>query len=358
VADTTIPENVFLDTEVFVSASFNFATKSFVALKEHLDSGRLKLILVDTTVAEIKARIKKHVEAEVAELKKAQKGARVLRSSLHPGAVAISTKPDAVAIAAEVTTRFEGLVIGAEILLAHDVDAEPVFKRYFANEPPFSTGDKKNEFPDAFAAQALEEWVDDNERELFVVTNDQPLFEALGSVHGIHAKRTLGELLDHVASDNAALAEFLRAYFSNPPEVVKSKVLKEFENLTFYVKDEDGEGSVTAESAELVGQPALVSVDTESRTAVVQMVFRVRYHGHIAYRDSSSGIWDSEDDTLFYQDDIEEEILGRQTKVTVEVTAMFDGLDPNAVDEEETSIVKPADGVYFIPTNESLDNYK
>jgi hypothetical protein len=42
-------DGVFLDAQVFEAASFNFTTTAFVSLQEQLESGRLRLILTDTT---------------------------------------------------------------------------------------------------------------------------------------------------------------------------------------------------------------------------------------------------------------------------------------------------------------------
>src|SRR5438045_236949 len=88
-ASTAIPEAVLLDAQAFENASFNFASKTFKALKRHLQLGRLRLVITDITVAEVKSRIAKNVEKEVAAHTKFAKVARVFRSSpLAAGAVA------------------------------------------------------------------------------------------------------------------------------------------------------------------------------------------------------------------------------------------------------------------------------
>ena len=47
-----IAEAVFLDTQAFEAASFNFSSASFAALNKYRETGRLRLVLTDITVAE------------------------------------------------------------------------------------------------------------------------------------------------------------------------------------------------------------------------------------------------------------------------------------------------------------------
>ena len=50
---------------------------------------------------------------------------------------------------------------GATVLPADSVTGREVLERYFSQEPPFAaTGDKKQEFPDAFALMSIEKWAE------------------------------------------------------------------------------------------------------------------------------------------------------------------------------------------------------
>ena len=48
---------IFLDTQVFEGASFNFKTTTLVSLDEQVQKGNVRLVLTDITVKEVKARI-------------------------------------------------------------------------------------------------------------------------------------------------------------------------------------------------------------------------------------------------------------------------------------------------------------
>lgn len=79
------PTPIFLDTQVFEAASFNFKTKALVSLEEQVAKGIIRIILTDITVREVKVRIDKQVRAQLEHLAKFKCEARVLRSSTLPG---------------------------------------------------------------------------------------------------------------------------------------------------------------------------------------------------------------------------------------------------------------------------------
>ena len=56
-ASTARVDYVYLDTESYEAASYDFAGTRLKALAKHLESGRLKLLTTDITKAEVRHRI-------------------------------------------------------------------------------------------------------------------------------------------------------------------------------------------------------------------------------------------------------------------------------------------------------------
>ncbi len=71
-------------------------------------------------------------------------------------------------------TRLETFLkgTGAEIVDYDKVDLPDVMDRYFKPAPPFATGKKKSEFPDAVALLSLEAWGKANGKRILAVSND------------------------------------------------------------------------------------------------------------------------------------------------------------------------------------------
>ena len=288
-ASTAIPEAVFLDTHVFDAASFNFKSTPFAALTKHLDSGRLRLLMTDITVGEVRARIGKDVAKEVTAHNAFRKQARTLRSCSLPAAAGAVAELDEGAIAADLCKAFDNFLEQhkADILDTSEQDAGPVFEKYFASAPPFGSGDKKSEFPDAFVIEALIEWTEDNGEELLVVSGDEPIRAACDDCDELHPFSNLAALLDHVASDDEKLASFIRAQLVAQSGEIAKTAKSKYEDLGFSIQDEWGDAEPQVTSIELEGEPEIL--DISGKEATVQMTFKASIDLSLSYDDRGRG---------------------------------------------------------------------
>ncbi len=62
--------------------------------------------------------------------------------------------------------------LSINVLPIDNVQPAVIMDAYFGTKPPFGEGKKKSEFPDAFAAQALEDWCKAKEQKMVVVSGD------------------------------------------------------------------------------------------------------------------------------------------------------------------------------------------
>lgn len=353
-----IAETVFLDTQVFYDAKFNLNSKSLAALRKHLESGRLSLLTTDITNNEIQAGIDKTVHAEVAVHKRFAKDAAVLQTSGNANVKGALAKLDKKVITDELQAAMQQFIdkYSTETLEATQGDAEPVFEKYFAGKPPFGNpADKKNEFPDAFVAQALLEWVDDNEEELIVVTGDKHFQEAFEASAAVHVKTNLVGVLDHVNSDNKKLARFLKARFKANKNKIAKQAWTHFESLGFHVIDEWGDVEVELHEIELEDDPEIV--DISGKSVLAEMTFSLSFDAHLSFDDSDTGVWDGEDRVLLFQDHVNESHHASETLV-VQVTASFANIDPNEFSVEDVVLIEPSKGYGFVPSKNAGYPYK
>ena len=342
-ASTAIPEAVFLDAQVFENASFNFKARSFLSFKKHLATGRLRLVITDITVAEVRARIEKNVQNETTAHQKFKKDSRVLRSSSLTDVAGTLVDLDAVGIIGDLQEAFADFLKKSKADII-DTSAHPigkVFEKYFAAKPPFGSGDKKSEFPDAFVVEAMIDWTKKKNADLFVVSGDKPLVEACEECPELHAKGSLVEVLDHVASDDKKVAEFIRSQLKDGAHVIAKEAKSQFEDLGFYVEDEDGDAEVEVTHTELADEPEIM--DITGKEATVQMVFDAQYNAHLSYEDSTTGMWDSEDKVLRFMENRSVTVKGTHDLV-IQVQVKFDGMNARKFQVESIDLVEPSDG--------------
>jgi hypothetical protein len=342
VGSDAIPEAVFLDAQAFENASFNFASKQLTALKKHLESGRLRLVITDITVSEVKSRIAKTVANEVAAQKKFSKVARILRSSETGRSVL--TELDEGKIVKELVDAFDQFLAEhkADLIDTTANDAGPVFERYFAGKPPFGeAAEKKHEFPDAFVIEALKEWTED-EQELFVVSGDDLFREACQECTEIHVKASLVEMLDHVASDDEKVAKFIRNQLEAKAQDIGTQAAQHFEGLGFHVIDEWGDVEISINRVTLSGEPEIIDIGTKEANA--QMVFDIEYDAYLSWDDSTTGVYDSEEGVMMFME-TRESTVGKTSEVVVDVHITFSGVNPEEFEISEVELVEPTHSI-------------
>ena len=244
------------------------------------------------------------------------------------------------------------MLFRSEITDADPVSVGPVFEKYFAEEPPFGPGDnKKVEFPDAFTIQSLAEWTEENGQYLFVVSGDELFRKGCESCDKLYPKKTLVEVLNHVASDDEKLAAFIRSETAKRADEIATEAKRQFEDYFFWVEDEDGDAEVSVTNLEPSGDPEIIEI--KSGEAVVQMAFHANSQAHLSYSDSSTGIWDSEDGRMMFMEEREEEV-DLDDDLVVEFHVTFEGADPDTFEIDQVKLTEPSEG-YGIKTQEAED---
>lgn len=338
---------IFLDTQVFEAASFNFRTTTLVSLEEQVEKGTVRLILTDITVLEVKARIEKTVLAQLEGLKKFKRNARVLRSSTL-SQVKAALDLDEKSVIADLQEQFEEFIqrTKAEIIDTSALPAGPVFARYFASKPPFGTGDKKSEFPDAFAVNGLVEWTKKNGEPLYVISGDKPFRSACQPHKKLYVYVKLSTLLNRILFADA-VAGFIRDQVLERIKDIKEAATQEFEDRMYYVDDEDGDAEMNVQSLKLDGQPEIIDADNDSAT--VEVRFLGEFDAHLSYTDSSTGIYDDETKSMMFMER-KHETLNKEEEFIIEVKVRFEVFDPDSFEIEETSLLQPNDGYSVSPS--------
>ena len=351
-AVAAVVEHISLDTQVFVAAAFGFNGKSFEALKKHLASKRLNLVMTDITVHEVKSRIKQSVAEELIHQRKYVNQASALFNSSLPDVQSGLKKLDPDTVIKDLCDQFDSFLAetNATIIDASAITAGNVIEKYFTGEPPFGPGEKKkHEFPDAFAIQTLAEWAENHDHLMLVVSGDQLFRDACSACSHLIPKGTINEVLNHVASDDEQLSAFVRVETMKRIEEILTKAKSEFEDRYYWVEGENGEATVEIINMTPADEPEIIEIDTEKST--LQLFIATDYKAHLSYDDSATASYDEGD--LVYVEHRDEEVE-RDAELTVEIEVGFEKMDPDNFDIIGISLVKPSDG-FGIETKDDYD---
>lgn len=338
----TYVEYVSLDTQVFVAAAFGFKGKSFETLKKHLTDGRLNLVMTDIAIHEVKSRIKQSVNQELVHHNNYLNEASALFNSSLPDVQSGLKRISRKAVIKELQDQFEAFLAEtkATIIDADDIEAREVIAKYFSGEPPFGPGEKKRyEFPDAFAIQALAEWAETRDLHMFVVSNDKLFQKACAACSHLIPKATISEVLDHVASDDAQLAAFVRAETMQRMPAILAAAKTGFEDRYYWVEDQDGDAEIEVTSLQPANEVEIIEIVGEKAT--LQLNVAIDYTAHLSYDDSATASYD--EGALIYVEHKEEDVE-RDEELTVEIEAFFENMDPASFEIISTTVTSPSDG--------------
>jgi hypothetical protein len=292
-----LSRHVFLDTEVFVRAAFDFSPGSSLhVLGSAGRDGRVAIHITDVVAIEVRNRI--HIAMTDAEsaLARARKDTGVLRmtDSHHLGA--LFAPSDLAAAEADLLAQFEDFLTdsGANVISTRDVAMVDVLAMQHAGKPPFGRGKKKNEYADAFTCEALRQWCGRTGESIYIVSGDGDLARAVEDEERFHGAESIAEMLQKlVEAEQPGLPELATEVFHAKWTEISSEIARRFESLGFILADQWGDvEDVVVETVEIEDLAFIeVVADTVHAVATVTVGFDAR----VTYDDYETAIYDSEE---------------------------------------------------------------
>jgi hypothetical protein len=330
--------NVFLDTECFHGGGFNYSSKPFRILASLAAKDEVQVYVTDITVREVLAHITEAVVEVVRAHKRFTQEARILRNSKLKTSTQVLALPDADAVKAELVSQFETFLkeTRAIVLPTGNLKAGPVFDAYFQSKPPFGVGKKKDEFPDAFSLAAVRKWCNENKEEIYVVSTDTDMRSACDEDGPLYSLLNVADFLNVLASDDEAMAAFLRGEIEKRKQETAHRVVELFEHdLGFILEDQDGDVVEVTVSDVSLGEIEILQ--TTDDHADLEIEATITFDAELSYVDQDNSIWDSEDKTFIFTE-YAKETVERERSVQVEISVSFEGLDPDSFNIDDVSI--------------------
>ena len=165
---------IFIDTSIFEANNF-LESKRIKEVFKLAERGHIKVVLPKITYDEILSRIANNIEESHKKFNKFRNDTRVLRNI--PSLEGKFDPFDELEVRKELNLKLEEIFAHSnfEILDYPTLNIGEIFKSYFNKKFPFSSGAKKNEFPDAFALKSIEAWAMENNELVLVFSNDSDI---------------------------------------------------------------------------------------------------------------------------------------------------------------------------------------
>ena len=323
--------HAFLDTQVFIAANFQYLSGNLLKIAQLSKEGRVVLHLTEITVQEIETNIIKAVKEAKSAINAFRKKGKILWNSQNPFFGCIFSRFDIDAVQADLIGQFHQFLetTGTDIIDISYVDIHSIFSKYFGNIPPFGSGKKKSEFPDAFALAALEHWCEENQLSLYIVSNDNDLKSACKSIASLLHINKIEELIEIIIFEDENVPEIVFELLENVQNEIDQKIIELFSNLGFWLDDQDGDvENVKVKSINYL-ETYLANIDGD--TATFNFSYSLTFSADITYKDFSYAFYDKEVDRYYMVEWIKKTITREKTfPAKVEIT--FNKVKPYSVE--------------------------
>lgn len=330
-------EHIILDTNIFVKENF-LEGKRIRQLLKLSEEEKIKIVITKITVGEVKNRYKKFTRKAVKDLNefKNQFESRVLRNDSVGKKIydRIINKD----IEKAFNEKFDKILIKSKVLTIDysELNIQTVFRKYFDNVYPFSGGNKKTEFPDAFALALIEKWCIENEVQCIIFSSDKDFlnFESLHFDVRKDYESYLDEKLQYYLTQENRISILHKLFEKN-----SEKIDKEIEEWYRYKLDDTSlyysviwfeihdieitEVNIKEKSYQIV------SIDEESIEIEIEadLTFKVE----IVIDDEDYSHYDNEDNVMYYFETKIDEI---ERNVTATLSVLAHIINENDYDDE------------------------
>jgi hypothetical protein len=237
---------IFIDTCIFDAQRFDFRSSQIEALVAATKRTGIKLLLPHPVLLEIERHIEEQTARAVAALKSARRDHPFLRELTGFPHSRDDQENARRHIEGKIERGWLGFRKNFEIveLDYSTLDLSEIMGWYDRQEPPFGPGDKRKEFPDAFAFAALRNYARKHDTNIAVVSADNDLLRACEKVPELHHFPTLASLTDSLLKEDDHFDAALKVAEAAIEEL-KKRIAHDFPDRGFYHEiDPDGNSYV------------------------------------------------------------------------------------------------------------------
>lgn len=322
--------NVCLDTSEYVASRFAFHGQLLARLVALAEAGDVRVFITPVIRREVESNIGEAAQDMSSAVQQLKRKSAMLRDVALPSVKGFFAEYDRDAVIGHLHAQFADFLRSARVteIPLTGKDAEFVFEAYFGRRAPFGTGKKKSEFPDAFIVASLDGWCADNKEQMYVVTGDgvdqsapatdgksaksvddadeiKSLTSACRDTSTLLPLSRLSTFLDLITIDEQhealgiARASATMDWSRLNVATIQSRISDAFMDLDFVPDDFDAELEDVDVGEVKLDTPELVDIDDDRATLAFVAQVRFVVDAHVV--DPESGIWDSEDKVMLFQ---------------------------------------------------------
>jgi hypothetical protein len=287
------PHTILIDTSIFDQQAYNFSSPTVVKFLHVARARKLILILPDVIEREVKRHIKDKSREALKALRRARHDAPFLAKWTHWPANKLG-KAAVAEIEATATADWEKFLSNFKVekLGYGRVDMNQVMDWYDQQQAPFGEGEKRKEFPDAFAIAAAVAYAKSKKTKVAVVSKDFDYEKACALHPELLYLPDLPTATEDFMPEMKPQIDSIKRANKSP---LLARICRDFPDLAFY-PEEDPDGDVSDVEVEAVKLTEIKVLEIQGHECTVAFSGRLRFSAFVSYDDPDTMIIDSSED--------------------------------------------------------------
>ena len=302
--------NVYIDTQSFIQMGLNFdhiALQNFITLS---NAGLLNHYMTSVVEYEVRAHIEKSIIDAVSSLKNFQRKARLLENINDPSLSNYFQPVDEQIIKDKAQSVFSEFLREAhsKLVSSKNISVEDILNSYFKKKPPFGTGKKKAEFPDAISLASLASEL--NGEKIYVVSGD-PDYSAFCKYNDQFIQIDyLDKFLDIYNRHENTLTELIATEIDTSKDEITKEIMILVGGMGVFNRAPWEDSDVVDFKVDSIDNFESSVIYINEEKSIVTLDFDVTYTATVSGPDFLNGTYDSEDKCVY--------ALGTTTNKTTE----------------------------------------
>ena len=300
---------VFLDTQIFVEQKFNFKSPGLHRLGKLGNLKEIDILISDVVDKEVRSKIDETLHKIEISKNKLLKEINFLNQKKLKAEIE-KALPNGTLLKMGVKQWDDYQKKSKiKILSSQEISIQKLLDFYFKGLPPFKGKKNKNEFLDAISLLSLLHWSEGRVDKIYIISRDKGIeIFCKENRKYIHIPQ-LSNFLDIYNKNQEKLTNILSQSINNEIGYIKKNIEIAFVNCEFnYIDDLELEvvdvqvEKIEIENIDIIDIPA----KSKNKYVCINIITYITYFAHLSGPDYSSSVWDSEDKTHIFLNQIDE----------------------------------------------------
>ncbi len=291
----SVPTTIFIDTNIFDSARYDFSSSRFVELRALFKDRDLTLLLPDPIQREIHRHIDELSKSALKSLQDAERRAPFLRKSRNWPLQDTNSWALRSEIKRAAESELQGFLslFNVQELGYETVDLPEIMDWYDRSRAPFGKGKKAKEFPDALALASLAAHSESESTPVAIISRDQDFKKACDHYPHLFYYSSLAVYAESLQLSDTRVMN-LRQLLDDSPEALSGAIESEFIDSMNFIIEANWDGDVEDVTVEELYELETHIIALGENECSLSFDAKIGFSAYVSYDDLETAVYEKD----------------------------------------------------------------